>query len=155
MFFSNCNGNGVCNSLNECHCNEGWLPPFCEVTASTGSNDGDDRTDDEPNDDVNDKNDDATDDNDDVTDGNDDATDDNDDVPDNNDDVTDGTTNDVEDSPAANKTDEQLDLEQYAPYMAIGGGTLVMIILFAVTSYFACTFRTKKPPVRRPHPVIT
>ncbi|CAH6787153.1 Adam32 [Phodopus roborovskii] len=32
---SKCNGNGVCNSLGECHCNDGYRPPDC--TASSRS----------------------------------------------------------------------------------------------------------------------
>ncbi|XP_006983024.1 disintegrin and metalloproteinase domain-containing protein 32 isoform X1 [Peromyscus maniculatus bairdii] len=29
---SKCNGNGVCNSLGECHCNEGFGPPDCSTS---------------------------------------------------------------------------------------------------------------------------
>uniref|UniRef100_A0A3B4Y5R3 EGF-like domain-containing protein n=1 Tax=Seriola lalandi dorsalis TaxID=1841481 RepID=A0A3B4Y5R3_SERLL len=26
-----CHGHGVCNSNRNCHCEDGWAPPFCEV----------------------------------------------------------------------------------------------------------------------------
>lgn len=32
-----CNGRGVCNQLNECHCNDGWAPPYCKGKGMGGS----------------------------------------------------------------------------------------------------------------------
>jgi hypothetical protein len=34
-----CNGNGVCNSKGQCHCNDGWAPPFCNKPGYGGSSD--------------------------------------------------------------------------------------------------------------------
>ncbi|XP_014216270.1 uncharacterized protein LOC106645033 [Copidosoma floridanum] len=34
---SDCNGNGVCNSLGHCHCNQGYLPPDCTEAGVGGS----------------------------------------------------------------------------------------------------------------------
>ncbi|XP_069502851.1 disintegrin and metalloproteinase domain-containing protein 9-like [Ambystoma mexicanum] len=33
----NCSGNGVCNSNNNCHCNEEWAPPDCKYRGFGGS----------------------------------------------------------------------------------------------------------------------
>ena len=30
----NCNGHGTCNQNNECQCDEGWSPPFCNTNTS-------------------------------------------------------------------------------------------------------------------------
>ncbi|XP_055908941.1 disintegrin and metalloproteinase domain-containing protein 12 isoform X2 [Eupeodes corollae] len=35
----NCNGNGICNSKGNCHCNEGYAPPFCNAPGPGGSKD--------------------------------------------------------------------------------------------------------------------
>uniref|UniRef100_A0A3Q1EYA7 ADAM metallopeptidase domain 9a n=1 Tax=Acanthochromis polyacanthus TaxID=80966 RepID=A0A3Q1EYA7_9TELE len=32
-----CHGHGVCNSNRNCHCDDGWAPPFCEVKGYGGS----------------------------------------------------------------------------------------------------------------------
>ncbi|XP_071340199.1 disintegrin and metalloproteinase domain-containing protein 9 isoform X1 [Trachinotus anak] len=32
-----CHGHGVCNSNRNCHCEDGWAPPFCEVKGYGGS----------------------------------------------------------------------------------------------------------------------
>lgn len=32
-----CNGNGLCNSNNNCHCDVGWEPPLCDVPGNGGS----------------------------------------------------------------------------------------------------------------------
>ncbi|XP_026177068.1 disintegrin and metalloproteinase domain-containing protein 9 isoform X3 [Mastacembelus armatus] len=34
-----CHGHGVCNSNRNCHCEDGWAPPFCEVKGYGGSMD--------------------------------------------------------------------------------------------------------------------
>lgn len=33
----NCGGNGVCNSRGNCHCNDGFAPPFCNEPGVGGS----------------------------------------------------------------------------------------------------------------------
>ncbi|XP_071828117.1 zinc metalloproteinase-disintegrin-like MTP8 isoform X3 [Apostichopus japonicus] len=33
----NCHDEGICNSNNNCHCNDAWNPPFCEYPGSGGS----------------------------------------------------------------------------------------------------------------------
>ncbi|XP_033757485.1 LOW QUALITY PROTEIN: disintegrin and metalloproteinase domain-containing protein 12-like [Pecten maximus] len=33
----NCHGNGVCNSMGQCHCNEGFGPPYCNGPGHGGS----------------------------------------------------------------------------------------------------------------------
>lgn len=35
----NCNGHGVCNSNGNCHCDNGFAPPFCLEPGNGGSND--------------------------------------------------------------------------------------------------------------------
>ncbi|XP_063993124.1 zinc metalloproteinase-disintegrin-like MTP8 isoform X2 [Diachasmimorpha longicaudata] len=35
----NCSGNGVCNSLGRCHCDDGFRPPDCALSGSGGSQD--------------------------------------------------------------------------------------------------------------------
>lgn len=32
-----CNGNGICNSKGRCHCDDGWMPPFCNNPGPGGS----------------------------------------------------------------------------------------------------------------------
>lgn len=32
-----CHGNGICNSKGNCHCNDGWAPPFCNSPGDGGS----------------------------------------------------------------------------------------------------------------------
>lgn len=32
-----CNGHGICNSKGRCHCDEGWMPPFCNNAGPGGS----------------------------------------------------------------------------------------------------------------------
>lgn len=34
---NNCNGNGVCNSKGQCHCNNGYAPPDCDNSGPGGS----------------------------------------------------------------------------------------------------------------------
>ncbi|KAM9431761.1 disintegrin and metalloproteinase domain-containing protein 9-like [Clarias gariepinus] len=34
---TDCNGNGVCNDLGHCHCNDGWAPPSCNTRGRGGS----------------------------------------------------------------------------------------------------------------------
>ncbi|XP_071168228.1 zinc metalloproteinase-disintegrin-like BmMP [Mytilus edulis] len=33
----NCHGNGVCNTMGQCHCNEGFAPPYCDEPGHGGS----------------------------------------------------------------------------------------------------------------------
>lgn len=33
----NCDGNGVCNSKGQCHCNNGYAPPKCDGSGPGGS----------------------------------------------------------------------------------------------------------------------
>lgn len=41
----NCNGNGVCNSRGNCHCNPGFAPPLCDYPGTGGSKDSGPATD--------------------------------------------------------------------------------------------------------------
>ena len=34
-----CSDHGVCNSNGNCHCEEGWGPPICDVSGNGGSYD--------------------------------------------------------------------------------------------------------------------
>ncbi|XP_004690850.1 PREDICTED: disintegrin and metalloproteinase domain-containing protein 1-like [Condylura cristata] len=40
-----CNGNGVCNNLNHCHCDDGYAPPDCKLAGNGGSVDSGSPTD--------------------------------------------------------------------------------------------------------------
>ena len=32
-----CNGHGICNQKDQCHCDVGWAPPLCEKKGTGGS----------------------------------------------------------------------------------------------------------------------